>query len=590
VDLGVACRGKMSVGALDRSAEIFDLHARRMFPGLRASEIGDAQLAVRELLRFVLTNGGGASLGLESLLLGTALGIGRSLTCAHGVTELRRGGIDLAVAMLAQGLERVLRIPRHSWGIRWAGAGCSVYPIPTLSRTPRIPPLGARSPAVSVATAPTSLIVEAMRVAFSDPQGARLWRLFAYGGPIALFLFACFGPLLEGSNAALTACLSVALFHLVGMVPFRQGRKRTAELVTGPGFVEIKKAGTRSQRIDARSIVGGTTARTSKGVLFTLAHAKRDQPLTIEVESDADADRIRHALGIGHGGFGAVGWRTVSSSSAKTGFWGRLITFLIGATISSVGWLASPDAAGVIAIILGQFAFLSIILSMVGYFGRAAPPSIVMTAEGLRIQTKQGWFTLPYDHVLGVERVRGGLLFRVPPPYNAVEVETAGPFIGTGLGPDVHDGLIRQIMSASARARGLGTSKEDVTGRVDVLRRNGESPRDWLARLDMAGRMLEASTAGYRGHTLDTEDLWAVLEDPDADANLRAAAARVLRHSQKPETRVRIDAAVAAVRDEGTNRRLRIAIRDDVDNASQELAMLDAQEQLPPQLRQMYHR
>jgi hypothetical protein len=226
------------------------------------------------------------------------------------------------------------------------------------------------------------------------------------------------------------------------------------------------------------------------------------------------------------------------------------------------------------------------ILSLIGYLARPGVPSVVMAAEGLRIQSKQGWFTVPYDHVLGVEAVGGALRFRVPPPYHSVEVETAGNLIGAGLGTDDRDALIKQIMSASARARGLGTSKTDVTGRVDVLRRNGESPRDWLARLDMAGRMLEASTAGYRGHTLDTEDLWAVLEDPEAEGDLRAAAARVLRHSPKPETRTRIDAAVAAVRDDVTNRRLRIAIRDDVDNASQELAMLDAQE-APLQARAM---
>jgi hypothetical protein len=98
--------------------------------------------------------------------------------------------------------------------------------------------------------------------------------------------------------------------------------------------------------------------------------------------------------------------------------------------------------------------------------------------------------------------------------------------------------------------------------------------------------MLETSSSGYRGHTLDTQDLWAVLEDPEAEPNLRAAAARVLRHSPKPETRTRIDAAVAAVRDEGVNKRMRIAIRDDVDNASQELQLLDLQEPLPPRAMQ----
>jgi hypothetical protein len=430
-----------------------------------------------------------------------------------------------------------------------------------------------------------------MRVAFSDPQGAKKWRMLPYAAPFALFLFGCFGPF-SGVTAVLTAVLAIGLFFGVGLIPLRQRRLKTAELVAGPGFIELKNAGTRSQRIDARSIVGGTTARTATGVLFTLAHAKRDQPITIEVESDADAERIRQSLGIGHGGFGAVGWRTVASASVKTGFWGQLITLLIGVFIAGLGFFVSHEAAGIVGLMLGQFAFLSIILSLVGYFGRASAPSVVMAAEGLRIQTKQGWFTVPYDHVLGIEPVPGALRFRVPPPYHSVDVEMAGTVVGAGLRPADRDALIEQIMSASARARGLGTSKNDVTGRVDVLRRNGESPRDWLARLDMAGRMLEASTAGYRGHTLDTEDLWVILEDPEAEADLRAAAARVLRHSSKPETRQRIDAAVAAVRDDVTNRRLRIAIRDDVDNASQELAVLDAQEvqAAQPTARAMHYR
>ena len=157
-----------------------------------------------------------------------------------------------------------------------------------------------------------------MRVAFSDPHGKALWRIAPFGGPVAMFLLACFGPL-DGVEAFLTAVLAVGLFHLVAILPLRQGRVRTAELTTGPGYIAITKAGTRSQRIDARSIVGGTTARTRNGILFTLSHAKRDQPITIEVESEADAERIRHALGIGHGGFGSVGWRTARRSASASG-------------------------------------------------------------------------------------------------------------------------------------------------------------------------------------------------------------------------------------------------------------------------------
>jgi len=428
-----------------------------------------------------------------------------------------------------------------------------------------------------------------MRVAFSDPQGPRLWRLLPYGGPLAMFLFACVGPL-SGTPAVLTAVAAFSLFNVVGILPFRQGRLRQGELETGPGFVEITRAGTRSQRIEAQSIIGGTTARTSKGILFTLQHAKRDQPISLEVENDAEADRIRQALGIGHGGFGALRWTTRAGPSAKAGFWGRLVTLLIGVVVVALGATVSDEAAGVAALMTGHFALLCTILSLVGYFGRKPEPSVIMTAEGLKIRTKQGWFSVPYDHVQSVERIHGAVRFKVPPPYHVVDVEADGNLIGPGLGPDDAAGLMKQILSAGARARGLGASKTDVSGRVDVLRRNGESPRNWLARLDMAGRMLESTVAGYRGHTLDHEDLWAVLEDPEADADLRAAAARVLRHSVKPETRLRIDAAVAAVRDESVNRRLRIAIRDDVDNASQELAVLDAQDPLPGPQRAMQHR
>ncbi|MBX3187554.1 MAG: hypothetical protein KF819_11090 [Labilithrix sp.] len=230
------------------------------------------------------------------------------------------------------------------------------------------------------------------------------------------------------------------------------------------------------------------------------------------------------------------------------------------------------------------------LLSLVGWLGGASPPSLLMTAEGLRMQTRQGWFTVPYGHVHDVAPILGALQFRVPPPYNFVDVPATGHLIGHGLGADDREALVEQIMSASARARGLGTAKNDVTGRLDSLRRTGESPREWLARLDMAGRMLGSAASGYRGHTLDAEDLWAILEDPEAEADLRAAAARILRHSPQTEARARIDAAVAAVRDETTNRKLRIAVRDDVDGASEELAVLDAQEPLAAVMMRMQAR
>jgi|GEM_PF-905514 len=419
-----------------------------------------------------------------------------------------------------------------------------------------------------------------MRVAFADPQGPRRIRLVPFAPPVALFVLACAAPFWDATTSLLVAVLAFALFHLAGILPLRQKRLRAADLVCGPGYVDVRNAGTRNQRIHARSISGATTARTRRGVLFTLQHRRRDQPLEIEAESDADADKIRFALGIGHGGFGSVGWHTVPSSSTKTAFTGRLLTFLFGSFVAGIGLLVSAEAAGTVALMCAQFAIITFVLGLAGWLGRKAPPDVQMTTAGLELQTAEGRFRVPYSHVLGIERGEGFLAFRVPPPYNLVQVRTTGILRGLGLTPVDKEALIEQIMSASARARGLGRPKDDVSGRVDVLRRHGEPPRAYLARLDMMGHMLESAVAGYRGNTLDAEDLWTIFEDPEADAELRAAAARVLRHVPAPNVRPRIDATLAAVRDEITEKRLRIAVETDVERASRELAALDAEEEL----------
>jgi hypothetical protein len=424
-----------------------------------------------------------------------------------------------------------------------------------------------------------------VRAAFLDAQGPRIWRFVPYAFPLALLLSAAFVPV-QPATAGLIAVIALTGVNLAGLLPVRQRSKRAAEVVCGPGYVDVLRAGTRTQRIHTKSLVGATTARTRDGVLFTLSHARRDEPILLEVESDADADRVRHALGIGHGGFGRIGWRTVLGGATKAAIVGRVLSTLLGALIVAIGVAASPEAALLSGLALGQFALLGFVLSAIGWFSGPVEPTIIMAAEGLRIFTTRGWFMLPYAQVLGVEYQKGHLLFQVPPPWHQVAVQVSGGWLGTGLSPDDRATLIAQIRTAAERARGLGPQKNDPTGRLDVLRRKGENVRDWLVRLDMAGQTL-ASGSGYRGNTLEPEDLWAILEDPEAEPELRAAAARILKHSSLPESRVRIDAAVAAVRDDRVNRKLRIAIDDDLDAATRDLAILEAEEtrsHAPPNL------
>ena len=91
-----------------------------------------------------------------------------------------------------------------------------------------------------------------------------------------------------------------------------------------------------------------------------------------------------------------------------------------------------------------------------------------------------------------------------------------------------------------------------------------------------AAQTLDAS--GYRGNSLEEKDLWVILEDPDAEPEMRAAAARVLARA-RPHARVRIDGAIAAVRDEAVEKRLRIAVTADPQHAGAELVELEALEE-----------
>jgi hypothetical protein len=411
-------------------------------------------------------------------------------------------------------------------------------------------------------------MLRSVRAAFSDPQGRKIWRVLPYAIPALLILLAIFGPI-HGETAAVLGFLGYGLLHFVGMLDLRQQRPASAEIECGPGYVRIMNAGPRSQRIAAKDIIGATSARGGSGILLTLQHRRRTAPITIELADEADAEKVRHALGIGHGGFGEIGWCIEGDSGKRAAYVGNLLGAIVGACVAA--FIAAEATA--LAILFGMVGFFATLLAIVGAISRSATPSIVMTAGGVRLRTQRGWFALPYEALRDIHESPQQFVFFVSRPYDWVVVDKSRRIVG-GLSASEGQVITDQLMAAALRARGMGRQKDDVTGRVDVLRRHGESPRDWLVRLDMAGQML-ASGSGYRGNSLDTEDLWAILEDPEAEPELRAAAARVLRHARKPDTRVRIDAALAAVRDDVTNRRIRIAVRDDVDAASEELSALD---------------
>ena len=131
-----------------------------------------------------------------------------------------------------------------------------------------------------------------------------------------------------------------------------------------------------------------------------------------------------------------------------------------------------------------------------------------------------------------------------------------------------------QLAACVARAGGQGPEKQETRTRVDTLRRGSEGARDWLARIDVAANMM--TQTGYRGGTIEKEDLWILLRDPDASEDLRAAAGRMLvRVDGEADVRTRVGDIVAAVREEEIQQRLRVAIFPELDPSGVELEQLE---------------
>jgi len=62
---------------------------------------------------------------------------------------------------------------------------------------------------------------------------------------------------------------------------------------------------------------------------------------------------------------------------------------------------------------------------------------------------------------------------------------------------------------------------------------------------------------------VESADLWKVLEDPEAEADLRSTAARLLAR-RAPEVRTRVGDVLAAVRDERVRTRIAASVDDEL--------------------------
>ncbi len=370
--------------------------------------------------------------------------------------------------------------------------------------------------------------------------------------------------------AAAVFCLAFAA--LIMPSPVLRLRARAGRLRCLPGAVEVTKAGVASQTLRARDLVGATTASVRGKISLVLAHRKRRlAPVVLELSSRAELDAVCRSLGIGHHGFGQVGWGVRRGKGSALEVTMRMLTsmllvffpvaMLIGGDLwDGLGGLAALAAMGAGALAAGAWAI-----------GTGVAPSVYMDPSGLSYGT-------------GVRRrqVSFGAIHRLELMADDIHVVTdsgehgqqhdwlhAPPsrFAREGMSAEEREHAFAQMEAAVERAHGRFVLKEEAASTVDVLRRNeGEPAGAWLARLDALSAVV--GVQGYRGGALEVVDVERVLADPEAPADMRAGAARVLRRVGSPDdVRVRIADVLSATREPSVRKRIAAAIDDDIARA-----------------------
>jgi hypothetical protein len=375
--------------------------------------------------------------------------------------------------------------------------------------------------------------------------------------------------------------LGFSLFTLFatacGVMPRLQPRK--VDLQLGGGELRIRRAGLRSQTLRTKDILGACTARVDGGTALTLARRDRKTPTTLVFETEAELERAREALAVGHGGFGEVGWPLSPGASdtwAPTFRATAALMALTAAVLAALELAYEEESFSVFGGILITFATFPAFVGIVGALARAATQRIELGPRGVSLRGFQ-YSLVPYSVISGID-VRNGT-FELGVEGNALRAgHKVGALAGAGVDSAEMTILSSQLASCVGRARGLGPQKPEVITRVDTLKRGQEATRDWLARVDMAANLLTQS--GYRGGTIEKEDLWLTLRDPEAAEDLRMAAGRMLvRVDTDPEVRTRVDDIVSAVREDTQRKRLRVAIFPELDPDGEELEALDRQEE-----------
>ena len=341
-------------------------------------------------------------------------------------------------------------------------------------------------------------------------------------------------------------------------------RTREAGMRVEAGAIEIRDAGLLNQRVRSRDVIAASTARTEGGgaTLAIVRRGSSERPLLLDFTSDADLDAVRRALGLGHLGFGDVAWPT---QTRKTALQASAVLAFAWFTIAVCAALDAPELCLALALVILPATLVAVLVS---WFSDTRGPYVALTPAGI----VTGFVvaeTLAYADVTGARVDGSGVLLVTRSGFAMIPMARSLP--------EEREHLAAQVLSAAARARGEGPDPPSLPASLARLAPRGETERAWLRRVDAAAASIGSADA-YRSVDLNPKELWSALENPDAPARVRAAAARVLARVAPDEAKTRVSQVLASDRSAYARSCIRVALEEDIETAAQELEDLARRE------------
>lgn len=413
-----------------------------------------------------------------------------------------------------------------------------------------------------------------IRATVHDAEGpwARRHLVHAIAGALALSSFATVFASSKATSILMACAFAVGLLARA-LTP--RAMERPASLACSKGQVRVTEAGLLARKLRAKDIVGATTARHGDHFVISFGLRGREgKPIHFELATEDDVKTVCDALGIGHAGFGVVGFTLRARPRDRWEAAIRAITAAFWLLFATGMWMGVDGRP--LSVVGAIFGVILANASVLFWMLRRAPAQqVVMRSDGAHVGASTAWRPIPYGAFDGVKATKDAL--SGPSLGLPIASKPAG-WLPDGMSEAERAILVSQLQGAASRAYGGHALKEEGPATLEALRRNGASVGQWLAHLDAVAASLARGGGTYRSGTIDATDLWRALEDPDADPELRMAAGRLLAHLEPKELASRVSPLLETIRHDAVKKRIRVAIEPDAARAEQEMLALEEAE------------